>query len=225
MILQGRSEITSEEIYEDLCFKIEKLVYMPGQKLSENELCENYCTSRHMVRGALAKLKQRRLVEVLPQRGTFVSLIDMSYINELLFLREALEQETAIRIIEKGDTEILCKRMENNIELQKEVWNEEGYSDEFYKLDTLFHRCMFEEIGMKDVISMMGEPYIHVRRWRNLELRSAERMRQLIKEHEMIVDAFRMKDKELLREQLHMHLDTVGRYGKRCKSIQKEYFY
>lgn len=37
MILQ--ETMSSEEIYEDLCNKIEKLVYLPGYKISENELC------------------------------------------------------------------------------------------------------------------------------------------------------------------------------------------
>ena len=29
--------MNSDEIYEDLCNKIEKLVYLPGDKISENE--------------------------------------------------------------------------------------------------------------------------------------------------------------------------------------------
>ena len=51
---------TGDEIYQDLCEKIEKLEYMPGSKLSENELCKIYGTTRHVVRTALAKLKQQK---------------------------------------------------------------------------------------------------------------------------------------------------------------------
>lgn len=48
MILQ--ETMSSEEIYEDLCNKIEKLVYLPGYKISENELCKQYGVSRHIIR-------------------------------------------------------------------------------------------------------------------------------------------------------------------------------
>ena len=69
--------MSSEEIYEDLCNKIEKLVYLPGDKISENELCKQYGVSRHIIRTAIGRLKERTLLTVYPQRGTFVSLIDM----------------------------------------------------------------------------------------------------------------------------------------------------
>lgn len=88
---QHGTMVTSEEIYEDLCLKIEKLVYMPGDRLSENELCRIYGVTRHVVRNALVSLKQRRLVDVFPQRGTYVSLIDMDYIEDILYMRESVE--------------------------------------------------------------------------------------------------------------------------------------
>ena len=79
MILQ--EVMSSEEIYEDLCNKIEKLVYLPGYKISENELCKQYGVSRHIIRTAISRLKERTLLTVYPQRGTFVSLIDMKAVE------------------------------------------------------------------------------------------------------------------------------------------------
>ena len=64
--------VSSDAIYEDLCNKIEKLVYLPGEKISENELCKQYGVTRHIVRSAISRLKERLLVTVYPQRGTFV---------------------------------------------------------------------------------------------------------------------------------------------------------
>jgi DNA-binding GntR family transcriptional regulator len=68
MYLQNKIKYTSDEIYEDLCTKIEKLEYMPGDGISENELCAIYGVTRHVIRNALARLKQRKLVDVFPQR-------------------------------------------------------------------------------------------------------------------------------------------------------------
>ncbi len=97
MILQ--ETMSSEEIYEDLCNKIEKLVYLPGYKISENELCKQYGVSRHIIRTAISRLKERTLLTVYPQRGTFVSLIDMKAVELILFIRESVEQE-ATRLLQ-----------------------------------------------------------------------------------------------------------------------------
>ena len=71
MNIQNIPSMTSDEIYEDMCLKIERLEYMPGEKLSENELCGIYHVSRHVVRNAPALLKRAEtFVEVYPQRGT-----------------------------------------------------------------------------------------------------------------------------------------------------------
>ena len=47
----------------------------PGQQISENALAANLGVSRTPVREALARLRDDRLVEIVPQLGTFVSRI------------------------------------------------------------------------------------------------------------------------------------------------------
>lgn len=218
------SSTSSNLIYADLCEKIEKLDYKPGQLISENDLCELYDTSRHMVRGALTMLRDRKLIEVLPQRGTFVSLIDMTYIEDILYLRESVEQEALQRIIRSGDTAGIAGILSKNIDAQKKCGRLRGYTPEFIEIDNEFHRAFFTAAGKEEVVSLISDLYIHVRRWRNIEARSEERMQQIIKEHEEIRDAVRDRNIEAAREKLHEHLDTVGRYGKKLEELQKEYF-
>ena len=104
-VQRSKQIITSGKIVDDLLKKIVNLKYMPGELISEGDLCAAYHTTRHTVRGALAVLKERGFVDVFPQRGTFVSLIDLEFINDVLFLREAVEQETVRRIIEADRNE------------------------------------------------------------------------------------------------------------------------
>lgn len=100
-----QESMNSEEIYEDLCNKIEKLVYLPGYKISENELCKQYGVSRHIIRTAISRLRERNLLTVYPQRGTFVSLIDMKNVELILFIRESVEQE-AVRLLQFEKQEV-----------------------------------------------------------------------------------------------------------------------
>ena len=48
----------------------------PGEKLNEPELCEQLGVSRTPFREAELELAQRRLIEIRPKIGTYVSLID-----------------------------------------------------------------------------------------------------------------------------------------------------
>ena len=101
-----RKILSSDEIYEDLSEKIVELKYMPGEKISENDLSAQYGVSRHVVRSAITRLKERKLVDVYPQRGTFVSLMDMKYIETVLYVREAVEHEAASRLYRLADQEL-----------------------------------------------------------------------------------------------------------------------
>lgn len=227
MDLQQRSMITSEEIYQDLCNKIENLEYMPGNLISENELCSHYDTSRHVVRGAFAMLKQRKLLEVYPQRGSFVSLIDMKYISDIIYLREAIEQEALQRILDRDDdvVEAVCKKMSDCIELQKANGKEKVPNADFYRLDEEFHGYILEAAGQKDIMRMLDDSYIHFRRWRNLELRSMMRVDQLIEQHDSIVRHLRNGNRQAVRKSMHVHLDTMDLFNSVCEKTKNEYFY
>ena len=220
------SIMTSEEIYEDLCLKIEHLEYMPGDALSENDLCKIYGVSRHVIRNALASLKARKLVEVYPQRGTYVSLIDMKYISDVLYLRESVEQEAMYRLINSEDKvrNKAIKDMRACLEKQKKLKKTKHYNEDFHLLDNEFHQIMLEAVDRPNIMGMLSEPYIHIRRWRNYEIRSEERMGEILLEHQGIIDAIEAKDASLGHERLHNHLDTTSRYYDPLKEAESEYF-
>src|SRR5579862_9332248 len=54
-----------------------------GEQLSENALAEQLGVSRTPVREAFMRLEAERLVEVKPQRGTFVFRYDASELREI----------------------------------------------------------------------------------------------------------------------------------------------
>ena len=53
----------------------------PGEKLNEPELCEQLGVSRTPFREAELELAQRRLIEIRPKIGTYVSLIDAELVS------------------------------------------------------------------------------------------------------------------------------------------------
>lgn len=225
MRLQQRNMITSEDIYEDLCRKIINLEYMPGEALSENVLCERYGTSRHMVRGAFNLLKQRRLLEVYPQRGSYVSLIDLDYISDLMFMREAIEQECLQRILEADRTDQVCARLEENLKKQERCVADRESRSRFLELDSEFHRLILEAAGKPDIMQQLEDSYIHVRRCRNLDIDILERQEELLEQHRDIWEKLRARDRQAVRESMHRHMDTVGLERSMREKAEVDYFY
>lgn len=221
---RNRRVITSEKIVSDLLKKIESLKYMPGELISEGDLCAAYDTTRHTVRGALAVLKERGLVDVFPQRGTFVALIDLEYINDVLYLREAIEQETVRRIIEKEDNEKLLADLKACLKKQKAIKDYKADPNAFYKLDDEFHNLLLASVGHPKLSQLYNDAFEHVRRWRNMEVGTLERIEELPKEHEMIIKAIETRDIQAARDVVNHHIDSVGRYGNEMKKKYPEYF-
>ena len=218
--------MSSDEIYEELCNKIEKLVYLPGDKISENELCRQYGVSRHIIRTVISRLKERMLLTVYPQRGTFVSLIDMKSVELILFIRESVEQE-AIRLLQFEKQEVrdrMSEAMKACIERQRTAISENIDMDAFYLLDNEFHGCLLEAVGKKDVMEIIREDYIHFRRWRNFYVVRIGRQREIIEEHTALMHALVKNETKEAHEILHMHLSTENRLRHIREKVSPEYF-
>ncbi|PKM53322.1 MAG: hypothetical protein CVU98_12050 [Firmicutes bacterium HGW-Firmicutes-3] len=224
MHLVNRNFLTTEEVYQDLFHKIETLVYMPGVRISENDLCETYGVSRHIVRNAITQLKAQGLITVYPQRGTYVSLIDMKLVEDILYVREAVEQEALYRVIDLSDATELIDHLDANITEQKKIISHEITVDDFNTADTAFHRNLLNAVGKGNVLDLLKEEYVHVKRWKNFELRDEKRYEQIIRDHQGIVDAIKKRSPLDGRNALHQHLDTVTNLRDVFTTANPEYF-
>src|ERR687895_101911 len=89
----------------------------PGRQLSENELAARLGVSRTPIREALVRLRDERLVEIVPQLGTFVTLISPDAIADAQFIREALEC-SAIRLATENASERDLEELQANLAAQ-----------------------------------------------------------------------------------------------------------
>src|SRR3954447_18323095 len=80
-----------DQVYLALREAIVSAELEPGRRLSENALGDALGVSRTPVREALARLRDERLVAIVPQLGTFVTLLSPQAVADAAFVREALE--------------------------------------------------------------------------------------------------------------------------------------
>lgn len=88
----GRGKAASAtSIADELRARIARHDLLPGTKLVEAELAQEFDTTRPRIREALAALEERGLVERIPNRGAIVTRISFEQILQIYCAREALE--------------------------------------------------------------------------------------------------------------------------------------
>ncbi len=71
------------------------LKLLPGEQLQEKALAVEIGVSRTPVREAILELRQRRILNIYPQRGTFVSYLEAKRGEDIRYLRYVFESRLA----------------------------------------------------------------------------------------------------------------------------------
>lgn len=210
----------------DFAFKalkenIVSLELKPGTLISENEIANELGISRTPVREAIIALNKANIIEILPQRGSYVALIDTKMVEEARFLRRVLDSAVIEVACESDDLETLGK-LEENIHLQ-EFYLERNMAEKIYELDNDFHRLIYV-LAKKDIIyEMRSTIMIHFDRVRALSMETVKDMK-IVNDHREMLEAIKAGDKLRAVELVEKHLGryTVDEHAIREKS--KEYF-
>jgi GntR family transcriptional regulator, rspAB operon transcriptional repressor len=210
------------QVYATLRDAIIRAELPPGRKLSENELATWLGVSRTPIREALVRLRDERLVAIVPQLGTFVSRISPQAVADASFIREALEC-AAIRQTAVVATEDDIAALEENLRAQERA-DERGDFDAFYVLDEEFHRVLCDLSGHATVWAVSQRAKGHLNRIRRLSIPIPTYIGEMITEHRGVVAAVAEHDPDLAEERLHHHLRMVLREVPQIRSEHPDYF-
>ena len=97
---------------------IVNLELAPGSMISEQDIANELNLSRTPVHEAMQELSSTKIIEILPQRGSRISLIDMSLVDEAVFVRATIESAIT-EMACKQATEKDIQELEENVTLQK----------------------------------------------------------------------------------------------------------
>jgi DNA-binding GntR family transcriptional regulator len=126
------------QVYERLRRAITTLAMLPSEALSEKELSLQFGVSRTPVREAMIRLADEGLVDILPQRGSFVAPIRLRDVEEAQFIRESLEVAVARRLAAVRSLRFLAE-IKINVARQETAVTD-GDRGLFLELDEAFHR-------------------------------------------------------------------------------------
>jgi len=193
-------------VYNYLYQNIIGLSLQPGSALSENEIAKQLNVSRTPVREAMIQLAKQDLVEIVPQIGSFVSLINPALVEESRSMRETLEIANIKEAAEKITAGTLLE-LETSIKNQKMIINEGNYR-EFLTYDDAFHEIIFKCLGKErtwQAIDQMNSQFKRVRILRLLTTPTTDWVEIMI-EHEGLYLALKDCDACLAQKLMKEHL-------------------
>lgn len=183
-----------------------RLELEPGSMVSENELASEMGVSRTPVREALIELNKVKIVEIYPQRGSSIALVDFALVEEAQFMRETLEFAVLERCCERGLTEEQSMRLQENLKLQD--FHSRNRSMKLFELDNDFHKILFSAANLENVYMLMDSMTIHLDRVRTMHLIAAKDLSS-VEEHHMIYNALMQRDAKTALEKMKGH---IGHY-------------
>ncbi len=199
-----------DSIYEEIRNKIIYLELPPNTKIREEDLAEEYKISRTPIRGIISRLVQDKLLVVAPQKGTFVTRINIKEIHDYIFIRKSVEL-AVIKIVAEVATDEDLDALMAILDEQKTIAAQEPSIEKsiaFYKTDNEFHRLMFKIAGEENVWNLVIGGVTPLNRARIMaNLRDSERVMAVYEQHRKIVDMLKAKDNEAAIKAYDEHLD------------------
>jgi DNA-binding GntR family transcriptional regulator len=194
-------------VYDDLRGGIISLNLPPGARIDKTEICDRLGVSRQPLAEAIARLAEERLLEVEPQKGTFVARIRLADVAEAAFVRRALEVATVDALAPRIDKPTLS-RLERLLDYQAAAVKAKDI-EEFYALDIRFHATLLDALAMRRVAEVVDTSRAPLERARRLLLPTPMRNRNTLREHRAILDALSRHDAVEAGAAMGAHLDEV----------------
>jgi GntR family transcriptional regulator, rspAB operon transcriptional repressor len=211
-----------DQVYAALREAIVSAELEPGRQLSENELADLLGVSRTPVREALARLRDERLVAIVPQLGTFVTLISRQAVADAAFVREALEC-SAIRLAVPNADDATLEELAANLAAQDRA-RDTGDADSFDTLDDELHRTLCELSGHDVAWWLSRRANGQLDRVRRLSLPEPGYVGEMVAEHREIVAAVADGDVDGAETKLRHHLQMVLSTVPDLRASHPEYF-
>lgn len=215
------SQPVGPQLYRLLRMAIVEGELTPGTRLSEGEMAQVHATSRQPVREAFIRLKEEGLVEIRPQRGTFVSRINIESIRSAQFVREAVEVGVVRLLVQRPDARMMA-RLAEQMELQRAAVADNA-PQRFFWLDEQFHMLLAELAGQSGSWGILLPIKLPMDRLRNLSARKLP-LEPLFLEHQDIVAAIAGGDAARAELAMRRHVSRILDKLPAFSSMLPDYF-
>ena len=200
-------DLLSKKIYYILKKEIIKGSFKPGDKVLEARIAEQMGISRTPVREAIRELAAEGFVTLGPNQGVVVRSVSADNIREVLQIHSALEGLAARLSCEVINEEDL-KELENYVNKMEKLANKKDLSA-YSEVDLKFHELIVNTCRNKRLIQMRKNISDQAQRYRIGSLSIPKRLKESLKEHQKILEAFKTKDPKKADSTSQKHIQNA----------------
>lgn len=178
--------------------------YRQNEELKEATIGNELGVSRTPVREALRQLELEGLVNIIPNKGAYVTGISKKDIQDIYIVRSYLEGLCAKWACENITKEQL-EALEENVYLSEFHAKKENH-EQLLELDNKFHEIIYDASNSKILKHVLSDFHHYVQRIRKITLSSTPRALKSNIEHNAIVEAIRKRDGVMAEKLAHEHI-------------------
>lgn len=219
---QSRKVTVSGRVHDVLRDAIVQLRFSPGSPLSEADVARQLGVSRQPVREAFIKLAEAGLLEIRPQRGTFVRKISVREVANARFIREAIEVAIVRKAAGEADESRLA-RLDGLLIAQRHAAAAGDHAG-FLRLDEAFHQGLAQAADCDDAWRVLEGLKAQMDRVRYLSLPDATPMEVLIDQHAAILASVVARDPAAGEAALRRHLSEIHQSLPRLATAHPTFF-
>nr|WP_052170250.1 GntR family transcriptional regulator [Massilia sp. JS1662] len=212
----------SRRVYLCLRRRIVEMDMLPGTRVVERDLAEEFGTSRTPVHEAVQRLADEGLIEIVPRSGTFVARIPLDALDEANLVRHALETAIIEKAAERVGPDDMARLRAILAEQEAAITANDFAS--FHRTDERFHALLAELSGYPGVWPIIQQAKTQMDRYRQLTLPLEGRMAGVLEEHRAVVDAIEARDPARAVAAMREHLDHVMPVLEITRKLRPEFF-
>jgi DNA-binding GntR family transcriptional regulator len=205
-------------VYMTLKNAIQFLELIPGSAINEANLVEELGVSRTPIREALIRLADEMLVEIYPQKGTYVAKINLSLAKEMAYMRHIIETEV-FNALCRNKADLSDITAESMFFMQQAIKKQDIVA--YVRNDDEFHRSIFKYAKHEPIWNIISNTRTHYLRFLMLDMAFPNSLDESYQDHEKIVECIHNGNIEELDTVLNTHHDHDNM--KREEQLRKKY--
>ena len=190
--MAGTEKSLRGQVFDKIRSDILNGKYKRGEELVESSIGKELGISRTPVREAIRQLEG--LVQLVPNKGAFVTGISEKDVRDIYLIRARLEG-LAARMAAKNITPELLDAMEETVVLSEYHAKKEHY-EQVCEMDSKFHKLLYKASGSRILEHTLTDFHQYVQRVRMASIMKKRRMEKSNDEHDAILTAIREHDEE-----------------------------
>ncbi len=214
------------DIFSTLRQELLDLTIKPGEQIVESHICKRFASSRPPVRNAFQRLQDLGLLEIVPYKGVYASLLDLDYIHQMIHMRTKIEGQVIADFIESNPNPFIIEEIEHNIRKQQILISQPKVDiNVFYTLDTDMHRIWFSDRRCSGIWNLIQQQEIHYTRFIMLDFVATQNFKEISWNHQELLQIIKEKQFDQIDPTLGRHLNGgLRRMGKEMLNHYRSFF-